>query len=86
MSRRTQFERDRLRTERSSLDLVSETVDDFGLRTDEDESSGFDLFSEFSVLGQETVSGVDHRDAMLERNLSSWHQRGILEGSVIDSP
>jgi hypothetical protein len=52
-------------TESPGLDLVSQSVNDLGLRTDEDDSGFLDLASELGVLGKEAVTGVDHGDAVL---------------------
>lgn len=57
------------RTETTSLDLVSQAVNDFRLGADEEQAGGFDLLGELGVLGEESVSGVDHGHTVLERNL-----------------
>lgn len=54
-------------TEFASLDLVSETVNDLRLGTDEENASLFNLASELCVFGQEPVSGMDHGDSVLIR-------------------
>lgn len=63
------FAKEELLTEAASLDLVPEAVDDFRLRADEEQSGRLNFLRELGVLGEEAVSGVNHRYAVLESNL-----------------
>lgn len=53
----------------TSLDLVSKTVNDLGLRSNEEHAGLLDLLGKSSVLREESISRVNHGDAMLEGNL-----------------
>jgi len=52
-------------TKFTSLDLVSESIDNLRLRTDEKDSSFFYFASEFGVLREETVTRVNHGNSVL---------------------
>ncbi len=53
-------------TDRTSLGLVTQLVDDLGRGTDERKTSLLDLARELCVFGEETVSvGMKSRDARL---------------------
>jgi hypothetical protein len=55
-------------TERPGLGLVTESIDSLWTRTDESETGLLYLSSKLVVLRQETVTRVNHVDAMLQRD------------------
>jgi hypothetical protein len=56
-------------TERASLDLIAQSINDRRLGAHEQQSRLLDLCCEFGVLREESVSRVNHGNAVLQRNL-----------------